>query len=102
LAFAVLYEDWLGADGSEIETMAIITVPANKLMRSVHDRMPALLQPDDFDAWLDVKDVRDTEAVQLLRPAPERALGITAVSTAVNNVRAEGPGLLLPVLPRLL
>jgi putative SOS response-associated peptidase YedK len=102
LAFAGMFEDWLGADGSEIETMAIITVPANKLIRNIHDRMPALLQSDDFDAWLDVKTVRDTEAMQLLRPAPERELGITAVSTHVNNARAEGPGLLLSALPRLL
>jgi putative SOS response-associated peptidase YedK len=63
LAFAGLYEDWLGPDGSEIDTMAIITVPSNRVVGPLHDRMPALLQPEDFDAWLDVKTVRDAEAV---------------------------------------
>ncbi|HUS98464.1 MAG TPA: SOS response-associated peptidase, partial [Hyphomicrobiaceae bacterium] len=43
LAFAGLYEQWMGADGSEVDTMAIITVPANDAVRGVHDRMPAIL-----------------------------------------------------------
>lgn len=102
LAFAGLYEDWLGPDGSEIETMAIITVPANKLVSHVHDRMPALMQPEQFDAWLDVKSVRDREAVLMLRPAPEAALAITAVTKQVNSPRAEGRHLLQPAVPRLL
>lgn len=102
LAFAGLYEDWLGPDGSEIETMAIITVPANRVVGQLHDRMPALLQPDEFDAWLDVKSVRDHEAVQLLRPAAEAALAVTEVSREVNSPRAEGEHLLQPANPRLL
>ena len=53
MALAGLYENWLGADGSEIETMAILTVPANGTIARVHDRMPAILAPEDFDAWLD-------------------------------------------------
>lgn len=102
LAFAGLHEDWLGPDGSEIDTMAIITVPSNRVVGPIHDRMPALLQPEDFDAWLDVKTVRDAEAVKLLRPAPDAMLAVTAVSTVVNNPRAEGPGLLEAAVPRLL
>src|SRR5581483_8470168 len=46
IAFAGLREDWLGADGSEIETMAILTVPANALLQPIHDRMPAILPPE--------------------------------------------------------
>ena len=102
LAFAGLYEDWLGPDGSEIDTMAIVTVPANPVVRHVHDRMPALLQPEDFDAWLDVKTVRGEKAVELLSPAPDDMLALTAVTTAVNNPRAEGAHLLEPAEPRLL
>ncbi len=102
LAFAGLYEDWLGPDGSEIDTMAIITVMANRPVAAVHDRMPALLQQEDFDAWLDVKSVRDVDALKLLRPAPDRELAITAVSSEVNNPNAQGPALLLPAIPRLL
>lgn len=102
LAFAGLYEDWLGADGSEIDTMAIVTVAANKTISPLHDRMPALLQPEDFDAWLDVKNVRDRAALDLLKPAPENVLAVTEVSPAVNNPKAEGPALLQPEMPRLI
>ncbi|MGI9477010.1 MAG: SOS response-associated peptidase [Hyphomicrobiaceae bacterium] len=102
LAFAGLYEDWLGPDGSEIDTMVIVTVPANREMRTVHDRMPALLEPAEFDAWLDVKSVRDEVALKLLGPAPDQTLALTAVSPEINNPRAEGAELLQPAIPRLL
>lgn len=102
LAFAGLYEDWLGADGSEIDTMTIVTVPANKTVASLHDRMPALLQPEDFEAWLDVKTVRDRDALALLKPACEDVLAVTEVSPAVNNPAAEGPELIQPEMPRLI
>ena len=102
LAFAGLYEDWLGPDGSEIETMAIVTVPANKAVGRVHDRMPAILEPEQFDRWLECRDVRAEEATNLLRPARENLLQLTAVSTLVNNPRAEGPELQQPEQPDLL
>lgn len=102
LAFAGLYEDWLGPDGSEIDTMAIVTVAASRTISALHPRMPALLAPADFDAWLDVKSVRDEAALKLLRPAADGILAMTAVSPDVNNPRSEGPALLQPAIPRLL
>lgn len=102
LAFAGLYEDWLGPDGSEIDTMAIVTVAANRAVSALHPRMPALLARQDFDAWLDVKSVRDEEALKLLRPAADGLLAMTPVSADVNNPRSEGPDLLQPAIPRLL
>ncbi len=102
LAFAGLFEDWLGADGSEIFSMAIVTVPANATVSRVHDRMPALLEPRDFDEWLDCHTVRAEEAMQLLRPAPEGVLAVTEVMPLVNNPAAEGADVLQPINPRLL
>ena len=102
LAFAGLYEDWLGPDGSEIDTMAIITVAANAFMKPIHDRMPAILEPADFEAWLDCRTVDTDEALTLLRPAPAGLLAETPVSRAVNNPRAEGPELHAPAAPRLI
>jgi putative SOS response-associated peptidase YedK len=64
--------------------------------------MPALLEPADFDAWLDCRNVDIAEAVSLLRPAPDAMLSSTAVSPAVNNPRAEGPELLMPAAPKLI
>jgi len=102
MAFAGLYEDWLGADGSEIDTMAILTVPANGALSRLHDRMPAILQPADYDAWLDTRGVMAEAAADLLRPAPEDFLDAIEIGTAINNPRNEGPDLQQPVRTTLL
>ena len=102
MAFAGLYEEWLGPDGSEIDSMAIITVPANAAVRPIHDRMPAILPSEHFDAWLDVRAVDTPFAVPLLSPARDDLLEIVEVSRRLNNPRNDGPELLLPDRPALL
>lgn len=93
MAFAGLWEHWLGADGSEIDTMAIITTSANRMMRPIHDRMPVILAPEQFGMWLDVKGVPAKDAAMFLQPAPESLLAERPVSRAVSNPRNEGPEL---------
>ena len=61
----------MGADGSEIETAAIITSEPNSLIAKIYDRMPIVIQPESYAQWLDVQNVDGEEAVQLLRPAPD-------------------------------
>lgn len=93
MAFAGLWETWLGADGSEIDTMAILTTTANAEMASIHDRMPVILPRGAFAAWLDCARGTAVHAVDLLRPAPDGLLAIQPVNRAVNNARNEGPHL---------
>ncbi len=93
LAFAGLWEHWMSKDGSEIETMAIVTVAANATISAVHDRMPAILPEAAFETWLDIKNVRDHEAADLLQPAPLDLLKIEELAPAINNSRLEGPEL---------
>ncbi len=71
MAFAGIWEHWMGADGSELETAAIITTEANALVATIHTRSPVIIHPDDFESWLDCasEDVRDV--VPLLRPAAD-------------------------------
>ena len=102
MALAGLYEDWMGADGSEIETMAILTVPANGTVGRVHDRMPAILSPEDFDAWLDCRAVLAEAAAELLRPAPDDLLEVVEIGPEIGNPRNEGPELQQPLRPGLL
>lgn len=102
IAFAGLWESWLGADGSEIDTMAILTVTANATLASIHDRMPAILQPEDFDAWLDVRGFRAEMAAEMLRPAADDLLEHITVDPRLNNARNEGPDLIKPASDRLL
>jgi putative SOS response-associated peptidase YedK len=70
-AFAGLWEHWLGADGSELETAAIITTAPNDVIAQIYTRMPAVIHPENFAQWLDVKNVEAEEAAQFLTPAPE-------------------------------
>jgi putative SOS response-associated peptidase YedK len=95
MAFAGLWEYWDKGD-EPIESCTIITTDANEPMTAVHDRMPVILDPDDYDRWLD--PASDPAALQeLLRPAPDDFLTFTKVSTVVNNARNERPECVVPL-----
>lgn len=68
-AIAGLWETWAGGDGCEIDTALFITVSANERLSAIHHRMPAIIRPEDFDAWLDSDRVSAEEAARLLKPA---------------------------------
>ncbi len=96
MAFAGVWEHWLGAEGSEVETAAIVTVAANADVAAVHDRMPAILPPRHFAAWLDVRGTDQATAAKLLAPAPTDVLDVFPISTAVNNPRHDDPSVQQP------
>jgi putative SOS response-associated peptidase YedK len=107
LALAGLWEHWLGADGSEIETMAILTVPAFELLLPIHDRMPVILAPENFAAWLDCRTIDTPEAIKLLAPVSPDAFECLPLGARLNDPRSEGPDLHSPApsplsQPRLL
>lgn len=77
--------------------LAIVTVGAGPDVAPVHDRMPALLWPEDWDAWLDVEGVDAETAAACLAPAPASSLIGTPVSPAVNDARRDGPDLVTPL-----
>jgi putative SOS response-associated peptidase YedK len=91
LAVAGVWDAWAGR---EMETVAILTVPANDAVRPYHPRMPAILEPGQFGAWL---GGTLSDALALLKPCPVEVLETWPVSRAVNSVKAEGEGLLRPV-----
>jgi putative SOS response-associated peptidase YedK len=68
MAFAGIWEHWLGADGSELETAAIITTEANALVETIHPRSPVVIHAENFEPWLDVKSEDMRGVVPLLRP----------------------------------
>lgn len=73
LAMGGIYETWASRDGSEIDTCAILTTSANGLLSAIYDRMPVILDPEDFDAWLSPETGQD-HVLRLMRPASEDAL----------------------------
>lgn len=77
-ALAGLWETWLGADGSEIDTMAILTTSANAEMAAIHDRMPVIIAAADFDRWLDCRPGSAVPIEDLLAPLADGRLTVSA------------------------
>jgi putative SOS response-associated peptidase YedK len=102
ITFGGLWEAWHSPDGGELQTCTIFTTTANETLKPYHHRMPVLLTPDYFDAWLgDGQESREDQdrAASLMVPAPDDALIVRLVGPAVSNVRNDGPELLDEVSP---
>jgi putative SOS response-associated peptidase YedK len=84
-SFAGLWERWRDPAGEFIETCSILTTQPNALVAYVHDRMPAILRPEDYDLWLD-RDMKDaTLAADCLKPFDPRLMKKYPVSARVNR-----------------
>jgi putative SOS response-associated peptidase YedK len=97
VAFAGLWEAWMGPNGEELETAAIITCDANKTLHPIHHRMPVVIPEEAFDMWLDCRNVDALTASELLVPAREDLFDVWEISTAVNRVANDSVELLRPV-----
>jgi putative SOS response-associated peptidase YedK len=95
-AFAGLWERW-DKEGEPVETCTIITTDANAPLRSLHDRMPVILDAKDYARWLDPGPVDPERLLELLVPAPDDALVAVPVNPHVNNARHDDPACLEPV-----
>jgi putative SOS response-associated peptidase YedK len=91
--FAGIWETWKG-DGDAMDTCGIITTEANELSRPIHDRMPVILRGADADGWLDPGFAAAKALVPLLRPFPADDMVAFPVSSRVNKVSENDPGLL--------
>jgi putative SOS response-associated peptidase YedK len=95
-AFAGLWERWSSPDGQVTESCAVLTTDSNDLLRSVHDRMPVILKPDDYTVWLD-PEVKTPERLQsMLKPYPPDEMVGRSVSSTVNKADHEGPDCVEP------
>jgi len=89
LGLAGLWEIWQGGDGSYLESCTIITTSPNTLMRPIHNRMPVILEPEDYATWLH-PDPDPMVGLHLLRPFPAEKMAAYPVNTYVNSPRNEG------------
>ncbi len=98
LAFAGLWAAWRDpaatTDDPWLRSCLILTTDANEVVAPVHDRMPAILEPSEWDRWLDPLVRRPDELQPLLHPAAPALLEATLVGTAVNSADNNGPGLI--------
>jgi putative SOS response-associated peptidase YedK len=90
-AFAGLWERWRGAvDAEPLDTFTILTTAPNELMATIHNRMPAILKPGDYDVWLDAKATAD-QLNALLAPLLDGELEAYPVSQHVNSPKNDDP-----------
>jgi putative SOS response-associated peptidase YedK len=91
-AFAGLWDRW-GQDADRLESCTILTTTANEILAELHDRMPVILGPADYERWLDAS--AEASALQpLLDACPAEDLVVEAVSPRVNNVANDDPSVL--------
>jgi putative SOS response-associated peptidase YedK len=103
-AMAGLWESWHGetrhgsksADNdrgdaeSPLESCTIITTESNPLARQIHDRMPVILHPTDYAAWLDPANQDVAKLARLITPYEGDDITVRQVNTYVNNARNQG------------
>jgi putative SOS response-associated peptidase YedK len=99
VAFAALMEMYADPGGSEIDTGAILTTAANGDIAYIHDRMPVVIQPEDFSRWLDCRTQEPRDVIDLMRPAQADFFEAIPVSDLVNKVANTGPDLQRRVEP---
>jgi putative SOS response-associated peptidase YedK len=97
LGFAGLTETWIGPNGEELDTVAIVTAPANADLAVLHHRVPVTIAAVDFERWLDCRACEAEAATALLMAPAEGEFVWHEISTRVNRVANDDAQLILPI-----
>jgi len=90
-ALAGLWDIWRQPDGEWLKTFTIITVPPNDVLAEIHDRMPAILRPEDEALWMDPSVTDPALVLPLLQTAPADWMDVYPVSPKVNTAGVDDP-----------
>ncbi len=90
-SMAGLYDTWIAPDGTKVSTCTIITTRPNRLIETIHDRMPVILQKKDESLWLDRRHNNMTDILALLTPYDAESMSAYPVSPMVGNIRNDSP-----------
>jgi putative SOS response-associated peptidase YedK len=90
-AFAGLWESWKPPDGDPIETCTILTTTANEVVAPLHERMPVILPPEHFDAWLKPGDADAEGFMPLMVPYPSDDMIAVPANPICNSPKYDGP-----------
>jgi putative SOS response-associated peptidase YedK len=94
VAFGGIWEEvWKSPDGEVLQTFATITTDANRQLSTIQDRMPVIIERNDWPLWL---GETEGDPGKLLRTLLENVLRVWPIGKAVGNVRKDGPELLEP------
>jgi putative SOS response-associated peptidase YedK len=88
---------WKHAEGGAVDCFTILTTEPNELVRSIHDRMPVILDRAATQRWLDPSLEHPEQLAASLRPTPSEDLAARRVSTHVNDPRHDDPSCIEPV-----
>jgi putative SOS response-associated peptidase YedK len=92
-ALGGIWEYWAREGQPALVSCAVIVTHANTLMASIHDRIPVVIDPRDYSAWLSA-DADDGAIMRMLAPFPPERMRAYPVSTRVNNVKNDAPDLI--------
>lgn len=96
-AFAGLWERWKDKAKDQVfETYTVLTTDPNELLEPIHNRMPVILAPQDYQRWLEPGEPTHLPT-DLLRPYPAEEMKAWKVGSAVGNVRNNAPELIAPI-----
>ena len=95
-AIAGLWERWRDPAGETVESCTLITTEANAELAPIHHRMPVIISPADYDAWLEPHPASAEALHDLLRPYPGAEMTAFPISRHVNNVRNDDPACIEP------
>jgi putative SOS response-associated peptidase YedK len=97
IGLAGLAETWIGPNGEELDTVAIVTAPASPDLAVLHQRVPVTIAPDDFERWLDCGAHDAETALALLKAPGEGEFVWHEISARVNRVANDDAQLILPI-----
>ena len=100
-AFAGIWERWRSPGGNEVFSCSFLTTEPNDKLAAVHDRMPVILPPSEYDAWLNPKATPEQLAA-LVTASPSEEWQYYPVSTLVNKAANEGPDCMREVPPQMM
>ncbi|WP_224981967.1 SOS response-associated peptidase [Geomonas agri] len=96
MLFAGLWETWKSPEGEQVESFTILTTGANRLLESIHERMPVILHPDECGRWLDRHLTDPTPLSVFFQPYPADLLEMWQVSPLVNTPKYDSCELIAP------
>ena len=95
-AFAGLWETWISPEGDPLNSACILTTSPNQTIKPIHNRMPVILHPADYQRWLDPQEVKPDALQDLLKPFPDDQMISYPVSTYVNSPKNNSPQCIQP------
>ena len=97
MALAGVWENWKSSAGEWVRSFAIVTTEPNELCAALHNRMPVVLAPEAWPAWIGEEAADETQLKAVLAPYPSDGMIAWPVSARVGNVKNNDPSLIEPI-----